>query len=75
MATSTRSLYLLKKLHNFFCHLGITGRPHYVTDKDLLFSLGDVKTVIKNGSDCYEIKPFFFKSKENFQDLSNKLPD
>ena len=55
------SLISLKELHESLCHLGVTRLAHYVTIKNLLYSINDVKTFVQDCKDCSEVKASFLK--------------
>ena len=46
------SLKLLQELHKSLCHPGIIRLSHYIKVKNLPYSLGDVKTIVRACRDC-----------------------
>ena len=55
-ATAGNELY---PLHTALCHLGATQLFPFVKNKNLPYSLDDVKRVVANCSICCELKPIF----------------
>ena len=53
----------LQELHDSLCHPGVTRMFHFVRSRNLPFSVDDVKTMTANCSVCREIKPSFFRPK------------
>ena len=51
----------LKDLHNSLCHPGVTRLAHFVKQRNLPFSLDQVRQVVRSCKVCAEIKPQFFK--------------
>ena len=57
-AATVNALY---RIHAGLCHPGITGMYHYVRQRNLPYSLDDVKRMTSACAICCEIKPKFFK--------------
>ena len=57
------NLKKLQDLHNFLCHPGVTRLVHFVKQRNLPFSLDQVRQVVRSCTVCAEIKPQFFKLK------------
>lgn len=68
----------LKDIHAALCHPGIARLHHYVRQKNLPFSMEDIKRICSECQICAELKPKFFKpspgqlihSRSPFQRLS-----
>ena len=58
-ATSTAST--LQQLHEALCHPGVARLHHYIKQKNLPYSMDDVKAVCSHCRVCAEQKPKFFK--------------
>ena len=54
----------LKVLHGSLCHPGITRMANYVRQKNLPYSVEDIRKINSNCHICCEMKPQFFKAKE-----------
>jgi len=61
-ATNTDTLY---NLHKTMCHPGIIRMQHWVKSKNLPFSLEDIKHVTSACPVCSELKPRFYKPRQN----------
>ena len=58
----TMNLKKLQDLHSSLCHPGVTTRlAHFVKQRNLPFSLDQVRQVVRSCTVCAEIKPQFFK--------------
>ena len=57
----TMNLGKLQDLHNSLCHLGVIRFAHFVKQRNLAFSLDQVRQVVRLCTVCAEIKPQFFK--------------
>ena len=53
----------LKEAHDLMCHPGVTRLFHYVRNKNLPYSIEQVRQVTSNCQTCAELKPRYFKSK------------
>ena len=51
----------LKELHISLSHPGVTRMYHFVKNRNLPFSIEDVRKINNNCKECAEIKPRFFK--------------
>ena len=51
----------LKELHNSLCHLGITRMSHFVSTRNVLFSIDDIKKTTSGCQVCSELKSQFHK--------------
>ena len=60
-AAGTDGLSSLSKLHENLCHPGVTRLHHYCKQKNLPFSLEDIRDVCSQCRTCAEYKPLFFK--------------
>jgi transposase InsO family protein len=58
---ATTNKYSLLQIHEYLCHPGIRRLFHYVRNKNLPYSLEDVKLTCKNCHHCNELKPRFIK--------------
>ena len=54
----------LNELHDSLCHPGISRLYHFIRQKNLPYSIEDVKRVTLSCKDCSEIKPRFHTPKE-----------
>ena len=59
-ASSSESL---KDLHDSLCHPGVTRMFHFVRSRNLPYSIENVKLMTANCNVCREVKPNFFKPK------------
>ena len=57
----TMNLKKLQDLHYSLCHPGVTRLAHFVKQRNLPFSLDQVRQVVRSCTVCAEIKPQFFK--------------
>ena len=55
----------LSQIHVGLCHPGVTRLLHFVRSKNLPFSADDVKKVCSSCRICAEVKPSFYKPKDN----------
>jgi hypothetical protein len=51
----------LKELHISLCHPGISRMSHYVRDRNLPYSVEDIKRMTSQCKTCAELKPNFYK--------------
>ncbi len=58
-AAVLQSLSDLARLHNSLCHPGITRMYHFVKNRNLPFSIEDIRQVNKSCRTCAEVKPQF----------------
>lgn len=52
----------LSDLHSMLCHPGVTRMYHWVRQKNLTYSLEEIKRVTSTCSICNELKPRFYKN-------------
>ena len=52
----------LKVLHESLCHPGVTRMHHFVRNRNLPFSIEDIRKVCGNCRACAECKPRFFRT-------------
>ena len=57
----TMNLKKLQDLHNSLCQPEVTRLAHFVKQRNLPFSLDQVRQVVRSCTVCAEIKPQFFK--------------
>ena len=57
----TMNLKKLQDMHNSLCHPGVTRWAHFVKQRNLPFSLDQVRQVVRSRTACAEIKAQFFK--------------
>jgi transposase InsO family protein len=60
---ATYSKFSLQQIHENLCHPGIRRLYHYVRNKNLPYSMEDVKLTYNNCVHCRELKPHFLKPK------------
>jgi transposase InsO family protein len=53
--------YSLQQIHEYLCHPGVRRLFHYVRNKNLPFSLEDVKVTCSKCRHCNELKPRFIR--------------
>ena len=53
----------LRELHDSLCHPGITRMFHFIRSRNLPYSIDNVKVMTANCNVCSEVKPNFFKPK------------
>ena len=51
----------LATLHNQLCHPGVTRLAHYCKNRNLAFSISEIRSVVDSCTVCRELKPRFFK--------------
>ena len=56
----TMNLKKLQDLHGSLCHPGVTRLAHIVKQRNLPFSLDQVRQVVRSCTVCAKIKPQFF---------------
>jgi transposase InsO family protein len=58
---ATGNSYSLQRIHEELCHPGIRRLYHYIRNKNLPYSLEDVKAACNSCTHCKELKPRFLK--------------